>query len=181
MCYFFFTAARKLTRSSSARIRKSKHVLGKNISDSESESEATTGAGAANTTKSSGGSASAAAAVPSGKRKPTSSKGKASSATASTSSSGRKKNDPKDQSASSYSGGSAPSSQEGRSSPVVEERKCPMAGCDSTGHLNGKSERHLSLQGCPSYHNLTMAECTILSQKAESQLSHWASITTSNQ
>ena len=34
----YFVAARKLTRSSSARMRKSKHVLGKNVSDSESES-----------------------------------------------------------------------------------------------------------------------------------------------
>ena len=171
----YFVAARKLTRSSSARMRKSKHVLGKNVSDSESESEAgATAAAATNTSKTSGTSS----ALPSGKRKPTLSKGKASSATASSSSSGRKKTDPKE-SASSYSGGSAPSSQEGRSSPLLEERKCPMAGCDSTGHLNGKNERHISLQGCPSYHNLTMAECASLAQKAESQLNHWSSITTS--
>ena len=47
------------------------------------------------------------------------------------------------------------------------------------GHLNGKTDRHLSLQACPSYHNLTMSECAALRQNAESQLSHWSSISTS--
>lgn len=147
--------ARKLTRSTSAKIRKSKHVLGK-MSDSDSESEIGGGSGK----KSTGATA---------KRKPSSTaKAKASSAQRKTS------KQPKD---SSFSG-SAPSSQESCTTPSVEERKCPMAGCDSSGHLNGVNERHLCLQACPIYHNLTMDECTTLRQKAESQLSHWAAITT---
>lgn len=105
---FLLGVARKLTRSSSARIRKSKHVLGK-VSDSDSEPEA-----AAISSKSSG--------TP-GKRKPAAAKGKSSSMSS-------RKVQPKD--VSSYSG-SAPSSHESCHTPTVEERKCPMAGCDSTG------------------------------------------------
>jgi len=152
-------AARKLTRSSSARIRKSKHVVGK-VSDSDSEAEAV-------------GTGSGIKSSATGKRKPASSsasaKGKSSSVNP------NRKSTTKD--TSSYS--SAPSSQESCHTPTVEEKKCPMAGCDSTGHLNGKSDRHLSLQACPSYHNLTMSECVTLQQKAESQLNHWSFIATS--
>lgn len=104
LCCF---SARKLTRSSSARIRKSKHVLGK-ISDSDSEPEAVTPIKSTGTT---------------GKRKPAAAKGKSASV-------GNRKAQPKE--ISSYSG-SAPSSQESCHTPPVEERKCPMAGCDSTG------------------------------------------------
>jgi len=153
-------AARKLTRSSSARIRKSKHVMGK-VSDSDSESEAVVA-----------GNKSSAA----GKRKPATTSSGSASAKGKSSSMNRKST-VKD--TSSYS--SAPSSQESCNTPTVEEKKCPMAGCDSTGHLNGKSDRHLSLQACPSYHNLTMAECVSLRQKAESQLNHWSIIATSKQ
>lgn len=148
-----FLPARKLTRSSSARIRKSKHVLG-TVSDSDSEGEAVTAA------SKSGGAT--------GKRKPAA-KGKSSSA--------NRKGQPKE--LSSYSG-SAPSSQESSSTPATEEKKCPMAGCDSTGHLNGVNERHFTLQACPTYHNLTMDECTSLRQKSESQLSHWAALNASS-
>ena len=108
----FCFAARKLTRSSSARIRKSKHVLGK-ISDSDSEPEAVTPNKTTGTT---------------GKRKPATAKGKSSSAS-------NRKAQLKD--ISSYSG-SAPSSQESCHTPTVEERKCPMAGCDSSGILETK-------------------------------------------
>jgi histone acetyltransferase MYST2 len=47
------------------------------------------------------------------------------------------------------------------------------------GHLNGKTDRHLSLQACPSYHNLTMSECAALRLNAESQINHWSAISTS--
>lgn len=103
--------ARKLTRSSSARIRKSKHVLGKKVSDSDSEPEATISNKSSGTT---------------GKRKPATAKGKSSSI-------GNRKAQLKD--ISSYSG-SAPSSQESCTTPTVEERKCPMAGCDSSGMIS---------------------------------------------
>ncbi|XP_045033302.1 histone acetyltransferase KAT7 isoform X1 [Daphnia magna] len=147
--------ARKLTRSSSARIRKSKHVIGK-VSESDSEPEVPV------SNKSSGATA---------KRKPATAKGKSASAV-------NRKLQPKE--ISSYSG-SAPSSQESCNTPTMEERKCPMAGCDSSGHLNGKTDRHLSLQACPSYHNLTMSECAALRLNAESQLNHWSSISTNRQ
>lgn len=94
--------ARKLTRSSSAKIRKSKHVLG-TISDSDSEIDAVLGK------KSSGGT---------GKRKPAA-KGKSASLS--------KKNRSKESFV-------APS-QENDIIPPLEERKCPMAGCDSTGNV----------------------------------------------
>ena len=67
--FITFLAARKLTRSSSARIRKSKHVVGK-VSDSDSEAEAV-------------GTGSGIKSSATGKRKPASSsasaKGKSSS------------------------------------------------------------------------------------------------------
>ncbi|CAH1408143.1 unnamed protein product [Nezara viridula] len=40
-----------------------------------------------------------------------------------------------------------------------EERKCPMEGCDSNGHLGGKILRHFTLEACPLYHNLTPHLC----------------------
>ncbi|XP_046449731.1 histone acetyltransferase KAT7-like isoform X2 [Daphnia pulex] len=147
--------ARKLTRSSSARIRKSKHVIGK-VSDSDSEVEVPVSNKSSSAT---------------GKRKPAAAKGKSSSI-------GNRKLTPKE--ISSYSG-SAPSSHESCNTPSVEEKKCPMAGCDSSGHLNGKTDRHLSLQACPSYHNLTMSECAALRLNAESQINHWSAISTNRQ
>jgi len=83
------------------------------MSDSDSESEIGGGSGK----KSTGATA---------KRKPSSTaKAKASSAQRKTS------KQPKE---SSFSG-SAPSSQESCTTPSVEERKCPMAGCDSSGKV----------------------------------------------
>ena len=63
-----------------------------------------------------------------GKRKPASS-GTSASVIGKSSSGNRKSQ--KD--AGSYS--SAPSSHESCHTPTVEEKKCPMAGCDSTGNL----------------------------------------------
>lgn len=42
---------------------------------------------------------------------------------------------------------------------IKEERKCPMDGCDSNGHLNGKLDRHFILEACPLYHNMTFDKC----------------------
>ena len=41
----------------------------------------------------------------------------------------------------------------------VDMKKCPVAGCDSRGHLMGKFERHFTLAACPIYHNLTPEQC----------------------
>ncbi|CAH0555657.1 unnamed protein product [Brassicogethes aeneus] len=41
----------------------------------------------------------------------------------------------------------------------VEERKCPLEGCDSLGHLTGLYDKHFTLEACPSYHNCTIAFC----------------------
>lgn len=42
---------------------------------------------------------------------------------------------------------------------IEEERKCPLEGCDSMGHLSGKYEKHFTLEACPIYHNTTAAAC----------------------
>ncbi|CRK93426.1 CLUMA_CG006962, isoform A, partial [Clunio marinus] len=39
-----------------------------------------------------------------------------------------------------------------------EEKGCPFEGCNSMGHLSGKSESHFTIEACPMYHNLTIAE-----------------------
>lgn len=40
-----------------------------------------------------------------------------------------------------------------------EERKCPVEGCNSMGHLSGKHEKHFTVEACPMYHNMTMSQC----------------------
>ncbi|VDM00893.1 unnamed protein product [Schistocephalus solidus] len=32
-------------------------------------------------------------------------------------------------------------------------KQCPLKGCDSSGHLNGLDQRHITLSACPLYHN----------------------------
>ncbi|XP_025425450.1 histone acetyltransferase KAT7-like isoform X2 [Sipha flava] len=41
----------------------------------------------------------------------------------------------------------------------LEERLCPVNGCDSLGHLNGLYERHFTSEACPMYHRLTIKQC----------------------
>ncbi|XP_050424206.1 histone acetyltransferase KAT7 [Adelges cooleyi] len=41
----------------------------------------------------------------------------------------------------------------------LEERLCPVNGCDSVGHMNGLYERHFTSEACPMYHRLTMKQC----------------------
>eukprot|EP00096_Caligus_rogercresseyi_P009270 TRINITY_DN3114_c0_g1_i1.p1 TRINITY_DN3114_c0_g1~~TRINITY_DN3114_c0_g1_i1.p1 ORF type:complete len:443 (+),score=157.89 TRINITY_DN3114_c0_g1_i1:877-2205(+) len=43
--------------------------------------------------------------------------------------------------------------------PSIETRNCPVPGCDSSGHLGGKLERHFLIDSCPVYHNMTAKEC----------------------
>lgn len=40
---------------------------------------------------------------------------------------------------------------------VIKERKCPVAGCDSVGHLSGLYEKHFTQDACPIYHNMALA------------------------
>lgn len=42
---------------------------------------------------------------------------------------------------------------------IIEERKCPLDGCDSMGHLSGTHEKHFTIEACPAYHNLTFDQC----------------------
>lgn len=39
------------------------------------------------------------------------------------------------------------------------ERKCPLEGCSSLGHLSGRHEKHFTVDACPMYHNMTAASC----------------------
>lgn len=42
---------------------------------------------------------------------------------------------------------------------IAEERKCPLENCNSMGHLTGKYEKHFTIEACPLYHNMTIAQC----------------------
>lgn len=44
---------------------------------------------------------------------------------------------------------------------IEEERKCPMEGCNSIGHLSGKIDRHFTLESCPVYHNTNFDKCKL--------------------
>lgn len=39
------------------------------------------------------------------------------------------------------------------------EKKCPIEGCDSSGHLSGNQDRHFLAEACPIYHNMSASEC----------------------
>lgn len=41
---------------------------------------------------------------------------------------------------------------------LLEERKCPVHGCDSMGSLGGLSEKHFTQEACPFYHNVPLDE-----------------------
>lgn len=45
-----------------------------------------------------------------------------------------------------------------KTSTIPEERRCPIEGCDSMGHLGGRLEKHFTQEACPLYHNMTIAE-----------------------
>lgn len=48
---------------------------------------------------------------------------------------------------------------------MVTERRCPNEKCDSLGNLNGVAEKHFTIEACPMYHNVTIAETKV--QKLE--------------
>ncbi|CAN0360220.1 unnamed protein product [Lampetra planeri] len=52
----------------------------------------------------------------------------------------------------------------------VPRASCPTPGCDSLGHLAGKSERHFSTVACPLYHNMTAEECRLRAGRYEKEL-----------
>lgn len=41
---------------------------------------------------------------------------------------------------------------------VMEERKCPVEGCDSNGHLGGRQDKHFTIEACLFYHNMTISQ-----------------------
>ncbi|KAL4710604.1 hypothetical protein ACJJTC_003240, partial [Scirpophaga incertulas] len=43
--------------------------------------------------------------------------------------------------------------------PEPSERRCHVMGCDSSGHLGGKADKHFTWDACPIYHNVTGAWC----------------------
>ncbi|KAG4070739.1 hypothetical protein HA402_010965 [Bradysia odoriphaga] len=45
-----------------------------------------------------------------------------------------------------------------KTSAIPEERRCPVDGCDSVGHLGGRLEKHFTQEACPLYHNMTLAD-----------------------
>lgn len=56
----------------------------------------------------------------------------------------------------------------------VNERikRCPVPGCDSTGHLSGKYDQHLTAITCPLYHNLTAQDCIDRYQRRHKRRQH---------
>lgn len=112
---------RKLT-TRSASLRKSKHVMGKNVySDTDSDTEST-------------------------KRSLSPSPVKKSSLATKGKTKNNKKSDSKTKNSSLL---------------VEEERRCPMDGCNSLGHLTGKFDKHFTLEACPTYHNISVEKCKI--------------------
>lgn len=43
--------------------------------------------------------------------------------------------------------------------PPPDEQKCPVEGCDSSGHLSGNRDKHFLREACPIYHNMSASEC----------------------
>ncbi|XP_052894705.1 histone acetyltransferase KAT7 [Anopheles moucheti] len=116
---------RKLTRSASTR--KSKHLLGKNASETDSDVDSVKNAASKSPAKK-------APTVPS--------KGKAKNNIANALSS-KRTND-------------KPNAKEMLIEEAPIERRCPLEKCDSLGHMGGQSEKHFILEACPMYHNMTI-------------------------
>ncbi|XP_041778136.1 histone acetyltransferase KAT7 [Anopheles merus] len=116
---------RKLTRSASTR--KSKHLLGKNASETDSDAD----------------SVKRSASKSPAKKAPTvPSKGKAKNNIANALASKRT--------------GDKPLAKELPIEEAPIERRCPLEKCDSLGHMGGQFEKHFTLEACPLYHNMTV-------------------------
>lgn len=50
---------------------------------------------------------------------------------------------------------------------TVEERKCPVEGCDSVGHLSGVFDKHFTQEACPLYHNVSLSETKVWALERE--------------
>ncbi|KAK2723381.1 histone acetyltransferase KAT7-like [Artemia franciscana] len=50
-----------------------------------------------------------------------------------------------------------------------EDRKCPVIGCDSTGHISGSTDKHFTPQACPLYHNMTTQDTLLLLEERVSR------------
>uniref|UniRef100_A0A182QGN8 Histone acetyltransferase n=1 Tax=Anopheles farauti TaxID=69004 RepID=A0A182QGN8_9DIPT len=116
---------RKLTRSASTR--KSKHLLGKNASETDSDADSTKQSASKSPAKK-------PSAVPS--------KGKAKN-NISNALSSKRAND-------------KPVAKELLIEEAPVERRCPLDKCDSLGHMGGQLEKHFTLEACPMYHNMTI-------------------------
>ncbi|XP_018804957.1 PREDICTED: histone acetyltransferase KAT7 [Bactrocera latifrons] len=55
--------------------------------------------------------------------------------------------------------GTTPAKPRSLSPPQHLEKKCPIEGCDSSGHLSGNLDRHFLPEACPIYHNMSASEC----------------------
>ena len=122
-------------------MRKSKFITGKNYEESGSETE--------NFTE---------APTPTSPRKRINSSSMASSTKASTSRDDSKK-EFKTFANGEIAASLLPVRRELEDLTPMEHRKCPIQGCDSSGHLNGKLDRHFAAEACPIYHNVTKKWC----------------------
>ncbi|XP_035783138.1 pneumococcal serine-rich repeat protein-like isoform X2 [Anopheles albimanus] len=118
---------RKLTRSASTR--KSKHLLGKNATDSDSDADSVKRSASKSPVKKPPGSLS---------------KGKAKNSLSHLNSS-KRSNDTK-------------VAKESFVEEAPIERRCPLEKCDSIGHMGGVFEKHFTLEACPMFHNMTIEQ-----------------------
>uniref|UniRef100_A0A2M4CHN4 Histone acetyltransferase n=1 Tax=Anopheles darlingi TaxID=43151 RepID=A0A2M4CHN4_ANODA len=118
---------RKLTRSASTR--KSKHLLGKNATDSDSDADSVKRSASKSPVKKPPGSLS---------------KGKAKNSLSHLNSS-KRSNDVK-------------VAKESFVEEAPIERRCPLEKCDSLGHMGGVFEKHFTLEACPMFHNMTIEQ-----------------------
>ncbi|XP_050084157.1 histone acetyltransferase KAT7 isoform X2 [Anopheles aquasalis] len=118
---------RKLTRSHSTR--KSKHLLGKNATDSDSDADSVKRSASKSPVKKPPGSLS---------------KGKAKNSLSHLNSS-KRSNDTK-------------VAKESFVEETPIERRCPLEKCDSLGHMGGVFEKHFTLEACPMFHNMSIEQ-----------------------
>lgn len=50
---------------------------------------------------------------------------------------------------------------------VAEERRCPIDGCDSSGHLAGRLAKHFTPEACPLWHGVTLAETRVRAEERQ--------------
>lgn len=50
---------------------------------------------------------------------------------------------------------------------VAEERRCPIDGCDSNGHLAGNLAKHFTPEACPLWHGVTLAETRLRAEERQ--------------